>query len=194
MQVRILLVLSFVFMGSVMYGQAKRFDTSMKIGKSGYKIYCSNKNAEKNSVTISPIGFENTAREITIEIKGRVNKAEVDDLNNDGFTDMVMFVNILGDKAKANVIGVSSDKNQGFAPIYFPDILDDQKLKAGYLGNDEYSLMEGTLMRRFPVYNTSDSANIKPSGTFRQIQYRVVKGDRGELKFKVSRSYEFTKQ
>ena len=85
MQVRILLVLAFVFMGSVMYGQAKRFDTSMKIGKSGYKIYCSNKNAEKNSVTISPIGFENTAREITIEIKGRVNKAEVDDLNNDGF-------------------------------------------------------------------------------------------------------------
>ena len=79
-------------------------------------------------------------------------------------------------------------------PIYFPDLADEQKLKAGYRGNDEFSLMEGTLMRRFPVYSTTDSTNSQSTGIMRQIQYRVVLGDRGAQKFKITRSYELNKQ
>jgi hypothetical protein len=166
----------------------------MKLGKVGYKVYCSNKGTDKNSLTIAPVGFENTARDISFEVKGRVNKAEVDDLNLDGFPDLLVYVNIQGDKTKLNIIGVSSDNNQAFRPIYFPDILDDPKIKIGYKGNDEYYLMEGTLVRRFPVYNLEDTTNIRPTGMCRQVMYKVVNGDRGELKFKVSRSYDFARQ
>jgi hypothetical protein len=49
-------------------------------------------------------------------------------------------------------------------------------------------------MRRFPLYNTADTAKIVPTGMMRQVQYRIVNGDRGELKFKVIRSYDYAKQ
>jgi len=188
------LLLTMILLGSNVDAQIRRYDSSMKVGKAGFKVYCTNKNADKNNATISPIGFESEAREITIEIKGRLAKAEVDDLNNDGFPDLVLYVYNGGTKNTGTVIGISSDNNKGYTPILFPDITDDQKLKIGYMGHDEYRLMEGTLMRRFPIYATADTANIKPTGMTRQIQYRVTVAENGAQKFKVTRSYETNKQ
>jgi hypothetical protein len=195
MQKLIVIVFILCCFSNSLFAQAgKKFDSTMKLGKVGYKVYCSNKGIDKNNLTIAPVGFENTARDVTFEVKGRVNKAEVDDLNRDGFPDLLVYVNIQGDKSNVNIIGVSSDNNQGFRPIYFPDILDDPKVKIGYKGSDEYYLMEGTLVRRFPIYNVEDTANIRPTGMYRQVMYKVIIGDRGELKFKVARSYDFARQ
>ncbi len=182
-----------IFLINNVNAQARRFDTTMKIGRVGYRVNTNNRSEELNSITISPIGFEKEAREVTIQVKGRVNKAEVDDLNNDGFPDLVMYVINPGSKGRSTVFGISSDKNSGFQPIYFPDVYDDQKLRVGYQGYDQYSLMEGMLMRRFPIY-TTDTANIVPTGMVRQIQYRIINGERGELKFKVMRTYDYAKQ
>ncbi len=183
-----------ISVSAVLAQPGRRFDTTMKIGKAGFRISCNNKGMEKNSLTIAPVGFENGARDVTIDVKGRVNKAEVDDLNMDGFPDMILYINVPGEKPKINIIAVSSDKNQGFLPIYFPDILDDPKIKPGYKGGDEYYLMEGNLVRRFPLYNTQDTTNTQPTGMYRQVMYRVGMGDRGELKFKVARSYDYARQ
>lgn len=182
------------FCHSLLAQPGRKFDSTMKLGKAGYKVYCSNKGLDKNNLTIAPVGFENTARDVTFEVKGRVNKAEVDDLNQDGFPDLVVYLNTQNEKSKVNIIGVSSDNNQGFKPIYFPDIVDDPKIKVGYRGNDEYYLMEGTLVRRFPIYNMTDTANIQPSGMYRQVMYKVINGERGDLRFKVARSYDFARQ
>lgn len=189
----LLLLLSCCSGAAVLQAQSRRIDTTMKIGKAGYRLTCNNRNPEKNDAAITPIGFEKHMNEFGFEVKGRIRKAEVDDLNNDGFPDMVIYVYSGDTLNKGTVIGIHSEKNETVAPIIFPDIVDDQKLKEGYKGHDEFSLMEGMLMRRFPVY-TSDSANARPSGKIRQIQYRVVPGERGMLKFKVLRSYEYTKQ
>ncbi len=174
-------------------GQSRRIDTTLKIGKVGYRITCSNRNPEKNDATINPIGFENQAREFSIEVKGRIKKAEIDDLNNDGFPDVVLYVFSGDSLQKGMVIGISSDKNQSVNPIILPDVLDDQKLREGYRGFDDFNLMEGTLMRRYPLYVT-DSLGAHPTGKMRQVLYRVVPGERNMLKFKVIRSYEYTKQ
>lgn len=190
----VFLFLTIVLLTNSASAQTKRFDSSMKLGKVGYRVLCNNKNPEKNTATISPLGFENTAREINFEIKGKIVKAEVDDLNNDGFPDLVLYVYNGGTKNMGTVIGISSDKNQGFVPIFFPDIADDQKLKTGYLGGDEFKLMEGTLLRRFPVYATVDTSNIRLTGQMRQILYRVTITEKGAQKFTVSRSYETSKQ
>jgi len=195
MYVRAALVsLTVIFLMSDSSAQGKRFDTTMKIGRVGYRVYSNNKNDELNNLTVSPIGFEKEAREINTQVKGRVNRAEVDDLNNDGFPDLVMYITNAGAKVKTTIFAITSEKNQGYAPIFFPDIYDDQKLRIGYQGNDQFSLMEGMLTRRFPLYNMTDTANIVPTGMFRQVQYRVMSGDRGELKFKVTRSYDYGKQ
>ena len=175
----------------------RRLDTTMKAGKSGYRINCTNRGVDRNIATITPIGFDKDVREFSFEIRGRILKAEVDDITLDGFPDLVFYVYNNNDSAsKGTVIGVSSENNESVSPIVFPDIYDDPKLRIGYKGYDEFFLMEGYLVRRFPVF-TSDSIKAAPpqkGSLIRQIQYMVVPGERGGKKFKPMRSYEFTKQ
>jgi hypothetical protein len=182
-----------IFLSIYSNAQARKIDTIMKLGNVGFKLVCNNKNDDKNYVTVSPIGFSSGARDVSFEVKGRIRKAEVDDLNNDLYPDLVIYIYLNGTDEKGTVVGVSSVKNESFAGIGFPDIVDDPKLRTGYKGFDSFTLMEGTLMRRFPIY-TADSVGAQRTGMYRQIQYRVSVGERGLLTFKPVRSYEFAKQ
>ncbi len=169
----------------------------MKVGKTGYRVSCINKSPDRNVATISPIGFDKDMREFSFEIKGRIAKAEVDDINRDGYPDLVIYVYTQGldSTIRGNVIAISSEKNESVAPIIFPDIFDDPKLRVGYRGGDEFFLMEGVLVRRFPVYPADGSP--RPANapvTIRQIQYMVIPGEKGGSRFKAGRSYEYTKQ
>jgi len=67
----------------------------MKIGKAGYRISCLNRSADANVLNIRPIGFKAETREASISIKARVFGAEIDDLNNDGFPDLIFLLRML---------------------------------------------------------------------------------------------------
>lgn len=196
MHTRKFILLLACFSGGVLFLQAqtsfRRLDTTMKVGKVGYRLNCTNKNPEKNLASVNPIGFDKNMREFSFDIKGRISKAEVDDVNRDGYPDLVFYVFSNDSIPRGNVIAISSDKNESVSPIMFPDIFDDPKLRVGYKGNDEYFLMEGMLVRRFPVY-PAEGVTAATGTLMRQIQYIVVPGERG-AKFKPSRSYEYTKQ
>lgn len=172
--------------------QYRRIDTTMKYTTAGYRVYTSNKLADKNTITISLIGFSSKAqRDASFEIKGVVKGAAVDDFNNDGFPDLVIYLYTGKDAAKGTVIGIASENNESIRPIIFPDILDDAKLRTGYKGQDKFQLIEGTLLRSFPVYDADDTSSVlKPLNIVRNIQYRVVVGENGVLRFKAERSYE----
>ena len=165
---------------------AKKFDTTFYIGKPGYRVYCNNKNEDKNEISIKPRGFENasSATDMAFYIKGRVGKAEIEDVNNDGFPDLLIYVY---NGVKGTVIGIASKENKSCVPIFFPDILDDEKLRTGYKGYDEFYLVEGSLMRRFPIYKATDTDTA--TGGKRVVQYQVIPYETG-YKFKVLRSYE----
>jgi hypothetical protein len=193
----LLLIMCFFGTMPLLHAQAtaRRLDTSMKVGKVGYRVNCANKSAEKNNVSIIPLGFDKDAREFSFEIKGRIAKSEVDDINRDGYPDLVLYIFNNDSIPKGNVIGISSEKNESVAPISLPDILDDPKLRTGYKGNDVFFLMEGYLVRRFPVYPAEGIPVTAANGTLmRQIQYQVVAEERGGYKFKPIRSYDFNKQ
>ncbi len=194
----LLLVIVCFFCGIVFVSaqvSARRIDTSMKVGKQGYKVSCNNKSPEKNIANISPIGFDKDVRDFSFEIKGRLTKAEVDDINQDGYPDLVMYVFSNDSIPRGNVIGIIAEKNESVSAVVFPDIFDDPKLRVGYKGNDVFFLMEGYLVRRFPVYPAEGASPAAATGNFmRQVQYQVIPGDRGGYRFKPMRSYEFTKQ
>jgi hypothetical protein len=205
MYIKKLLLYVLVFIGGTMHllaqrkGKEKekdqRIDTTMKVGKVGYRVSCRNKNPDQNTVTISPIGFDKDVRDFSFEVKGRVTKAEVDDLNRDGYPDLVFYYFNNDSIPKGNVVGISSEKNESVAPIQFPDIYNDPKLRIGYKGSDEFFLLEGYLIRRFPVFPVEGApASAEPGTLIRQIQYRVVPGEGGGYSFKPLRSYEFSKQ
>lgn len=171
----------------------RKFDSTMKIGKAGYKVTCTNRNPERNSINISPIGFDNSMRDFGFEIKGRVRRAEVDDLNRDNFPDLVLYVYTNDTLNKGTVVCISSESNTSVVPIVFPDIVDDPKLRDGYRGFDEFMLMEGILTRRFPLF-TTDASNPQPTGKIRQVMYRIGEGEKGMKKFIVMRTYDYVKQ
>ncbi|MEI7588214.1 MAG: hypothetical protein WCJ68_01880 [Chitinophagia bacterium] len=168
-----------------------KYDSTMKIGKAGYKVTCLNKSLESNIFNIRPIGFKSEAREVNLELKGRVQGAEVDDFNNDGFPDLVVY--IIDKENRINIFSVTSKNNESLDPIYFPDIFNDMQLSKGYRGKDEFKLVEGVLFRKFPIYD-ADTAIKTPTNKVRQIMYRVVVGDQGYLKFKSFKNFDLTIQ
>lgn len=196
-----ILLLAVCFLGSadmvMAQAAARRIDTTMKVGKTGYKIVCNNKSADRNIVTVSPIGFDKEVREFSFEVKGRVAKGEVDDMNRDGYPDLVFYVYSVSSDTipRGTVVAISSEKNESISPILFPDIFDDPKLRVGYKGYDEFFLMEGFLVRRFPVFPADGTARPVTGGVLmRQVSYQIVPGERGGSRFKPLRSYEYTRQ
>lgn len=186
------IILSFLFMCFVsqIFGQNwPKYDSTMKIGKSGYRISCLNRSPDRNVLNIRPVGFKSESREASIEIRARVAGAEIDDLNNDGFPDLVIFIE--DGAGKKSIFPIRSQENESIGPILFPDILNDMELSKGYRGKDEYKLVEGVLFRKFPVY-PADTTIKEPTNKIRQLMYRVVQGERDSWKFKMFKQFDFT--
>jgi hypothetical protein len=183
-----------VLIPTLLVAQGRRMDTTMKVGKAGFRINCYNKSAEKNPITIYPVGFESEARDFSFELKGVLIGAEVDDLNKDGFPELLLYVAPQDSLNKSSVIAISSQENKSVAPIVFPDILDDPRLRDSYKGSDKYMLLEGVLMRTYPLYEKDANGVQQPTGKMRRLMYRVAPGEQGTSKFVVARFYDFQKK
>jgi hypothetical protein len=179
---------------TVLMAQGRRIDTTMKVGKAGFRVNCYNKSTEKNPITIYPVGFESEARDFSFELKGVLMGTEVDDLNKDGFPELLLYVATIDSLNKSSVIAISSQENKSVAPIVFPDILDDPRLRDSYKGADKYMLLEGVLMRTYPLYEKDANGVQQPTGKMRRLMYRVAPGEQGSLKFVVARFYDFQKK
>ncbi len=185
---RIILSFVFIIFFSSIFGQTwSKYDSTMKIGKVGYRISCLNRSPDKNVLNIRPVGFKSESREASIELKARVASAEIDDLNNDGFPDIIIFIEDAA--GKKSIFPICSQDNERIAPILFPDIMNDMELSKGYRGKDEYKLVEGVLFRKFPVYPT-DTTIKEPTNKVRQLMYRVVQGERDTWKFKMFKQFD----
>lgn len=174
----------------------KKYDSTMKVGRVGFRVVCNNKQPNKNTVTISPIGFESNMRDFGLDIKGRVKRCEVDDMNGDGTMDLlVIFMDDNDTLRRSSILGVANEGNSTVKPIFFPDIIDDPKLRDGYKGQDQFMLMEGILVRRYPLYTVAtEGVEQELTGKMRQIMYRVTPGENGAYKFVVSRTLDYAKQ
>jgi hypothetical protein len=182
------LFFAFLLISIASFGQkANKYDSTVKMGKVGYRITCMNRNLDRNALNIRPIGFKSEVREASLELRGRVVSTEIDDLNNDGFPDIIIFV--MDAKDKLSLFSVGSRDNERIEPIYFPDITNDMQLSKGYRGQDEYKLVEGVLFRKFPIFE-SDTTIKTPTNKVRQIMYRVMTGDQGSWRFKSFKSFD----
>jgi hypothetical protein len=80
----------------------------------------------------------------------------------------------VGSGSYGDVIAYSSNKGLSWSEVSYPELTD--KFKQGYMGHDEFLLVENVLVRRFPLYLENDS-NANPQGKTRQIQYRMIEGE-----------------
>lgn len=141
------------------------------------------KNGGEGSIThlsIQPKGLEVDNRKIVSEIDGRVVDAEIEDLNSDGFPEILIYTISAGSGSYGNVIGYSVNNGKSISQIYFPELLDNKKASSGYMGHDEFAIVETSLVRRFPIYLEGDTNN-NPTGGMRQIQYKLENGEASRL-------------
>ena len=60
--------------------------------------------------------------------------------------------------------------------VYFTPTAENSQINTGYMGHDQFSIVENNLSQRFPIYKEGDT-NAKPSGGTRQVSYKLVEGE-----------------
>ncbi len=125
---------------------------------------------------ISIDGLKPLAQPIEREIDGAVTAAEVADLNADGFPELYIFTQSAGSGSYGNIFGYGSNKNKSVSEIFLPELKGaDAK---GYMGHDQFAIVELNIARRFPIYKPGDTNAVATGGT-KQITYRLKPGEAG---------------
>jgi len=146
--------------------------------------------ALKNHLTIQPAGYELDNAVVSKEIEGMsVTNAEIEDLNSDGYPEILIYLNSDGSGSYGTVLGFSSNNNKSMSEIGFPSVADNPKANKGYMGHDAFAVVETTLSHRFPIYLDGDT-NSSPTGKMRQIQYKLKDGEASRV-FVVDKITEF---
>lgn len=130
-----------------------------------------------NPVKIEIAGLELGPSVMEREADGRVTGAEVADLNADGSPELYVYTSSAGSGSYGNLIAFSVNNRKSASDIYLPPLDEAQD---GYMGHDEFAIVEQALVRRFPLYRDGDT-NAEPTGGTRQVQYRLVAGEAGWL-------------
>jgi len=131
-----------------------------------------------NQLKISPAGLTEDNTPADSEIEGSVMDAEIGDLDGNGFPEVYVYVTSAGSGSYGSLVAYAVNNGKSMTPIYLPPITDDAKASKGYMGHDEFAVLENVLGRRFPVYKEGD-ANSEPSGKTRQLQYKLTPGEAG---------------
>ena len=139
---------------------------------------------KKTILTTQPFGLSIVNRAETTVINGKVINAEIEDLNSDGWPEVLIYTQST-DNLKGDVIAFSVNNGKSMSQVYFPPIAENAEINAGYIGYDEFSLVETSLGRRFPLFE-----NGKKTGQSRQIQYKLKDGEASRF-FEIVKSTEY---
>ena len=142
-----------------------------------------------NKLVIAVDGLKDLGKPIEREVEGTFTGAEVADLNSDGSPEVYVYVTSVGSGSYGSLVAHAVNKKKSISEIYLPDILSDQKLSKGYMGHDEFAIVENSLVRRFSIYKEGDT-NSKPTGGLRQIEYKLKPGEAGWI-LKVKNTTDF---
>ncbi|SFZ98900.1 lipoprotein, putative [hydrothermal vent metagenome] len=154
---------------------SKGFDKVLKLEGITFHVQATKKGS-LNKLTITPSGLSLRNDVIEQEIDGSVTGAEIADINNDGSPEIYVYVTSAGSGSYGSLVAYSTNNKKSISEIYLSPLQDDKKNSIGYMGHDEFAVVENSFVRRFPIYKKEDS-NAKPTGGMRQLQYKLVPGE-----------------
>jgi hypothetical protein len=168
-------------------------ETKLEKPKFSRKLSLNNISFEINltgkQLTIQPSGLSVDNTKVIKQIEGTITNAEIGDLNGDGFPEVLVYITSDGSGSYGTVIGYSVNNGKSMSEIFMPNIADNPKANKGYMGHDEFAIVESTLCQRFKTYNPEDT-NSNPTGKMRQIQYKLKDGENSRA-FVVDKIIEF---
>lgn len=164
------------------------FDQTLKLQGISFRISSAN-SGSINELKIVPGGLKIDNKPIVREIDGQITRAEVADLNADGSPELYVYIRSAGSGSYGTLVAYSANQRKSLSEITLPPVSDNAKAAQGYMGHDDFAVVEGTLVRRFPVYRAGDP-NAAPSGGVRQLQYKLKPGEAG-WQLKLDRVVEY---
>lgn len=165
------------------------FQKNLSWNQVGFSVSATGQGSTQQ-LTIQPYGFKSDNRTITQKIDGQVIDAEVGDLNVDGYPELLVYTQSAGSGSYGNVIAYSSNRNRSLSQVAFPNIAEHAKAGKGYMGHDEFAVVESTLVQRFPIYRDQDTNHQPTSGMMRQVQYKLRDGE-ATRQFVIDRIVEY---
>ena len=155
--------------------KSTEFNKELSLQNVQFAVKASN-NGSINQLSITPSGLKISNDEINREIDGSVTGVEVADLNNDGSPEIYVFINSAGSGSYGSLVAYSVNNMKSMSEIYLPPIADDPINSKGYMGHDDFAILENTFAQRFPLYNEGDT-NANPTGKTRQLNYKLKQGE-----------------
>ncbi len=166
------------------------FSKKLAFGKYSFTV-TSTGDGSIQELTILSNGMSIINDPLIDSIDGSITNAEIGDINGDGFPEVLVYTNSAGSGSYGDVIGYSCNNGKSMSRIYMPAITDNKKAAIGYMGHDEFTIGEGRLLRRYPVYHSSEP-NSNPSDTIKQVQYKLINGE-ASRKFVIDKIIQFKK-
>ncbi len=168
-------IICILLTSNVSNAENQGYEQNLSLQGISFKISCPNQGS-LNKLTIIPSGLEIDNSVIEKDIDGTVTSAEIGDINSDGSPEIYIYIHSAGSGSYGDVIAYSANNKKSLSDIYLPPLSDDKKNSAGYMGHDEFTLVENVLARRFPVYKQGDT-NAKPTGGIRDLTYKLTQGE-----------------
>ncbi|TDO25377.1 hypothetical protein [Sediminibacterium goheungense] len=123
---------------------------------------------------VTPYGLSKDTARFRIGLTDRyLVNAEMEDINSDGYPELLIYTRTRSAEKKGDVIGLSVNKGRSMSMISFPDIQDDSVASKGYQGKDEFAVVENILQRRFTVIDKQGLTKT------RYISYKMIRGEAG---------------
>ena len=131
-------------------------------------------------LTVQPSGLKEDNDKFTMEIDGQVSKAEIADLNGDGFPELLIYTTSAGSGSYGNIIAFSPNNGKSLSTVPFFSIAENPKANSGYMGHDEFTIVNNNLVQTFPIYKKENN-NSNPTGGTRQIIYKLKDGEASRI-------------
>lgn len=151
------------------------FDQVFELQSISFHVICPNQGSI-NQLEVIPTGLEIDNAVIKREIDGTVTGAEVADLNGDGSPEIYTYINSAGSGTYGSLVAYAANNKKSLSEITLPPLMDDKENSRGYMGHDEFAVVESYLVRHFPIYVKGDT-NANPTGGTRQLQYKLKQGE-----------------
>ena len=164
------------------------FDQSFKLQGVGFRVTSANAGSI-NELKIVPSGLKADNAPIVRSIDGQVVGAEVADLDADGSPEIYIYVTSDGSGSYGSLVAYAANRRKSLSEIHLPPMSESAAAARGYMGHDWFAVVEGTLVRRFPVYREGDP-NSAPGGGVRQMQYKLKAGEAGWI-LKLDRTIDY---
>lgn len=131
-------------------------------------------------LTITPYGLSIDNRKQLVEIDGTIVDTEIVDLDSDSFPEILIYTRSAGSGSYGDVIGFSVNNGKSMSRIAFNNVTNNKIASQGFMGHDQFKIIETSLVQRFPIYNEGDT-NSNPTGKIRQIQYKLENAEASKI-------------